>query len=282
MSTLYSYKDSDIYCHHSLDCVPLQKDFPMHAHDQMEIYCFFSGKGKYLVEGTAYDLSPGDVIIVRQAETHKILISSEIPYERTAIHFSPSLLKDIDERLMDPFFQRPLGIGNHFPASEFPELSQAFHDLDFHGCFLERTMILSRILWFLSMLYDVRMGQNPRSVPKQSLSEMVNFVNEHLFDDISTESMGKHFSKSASQFSRDFLRATGSPFWKYVIIKRLLSARALLQRGESAQKAANLSGFSDYSTFYRAYKKQFGCAPSEELKNSEQSKSISQKRRKNK
>lgn len=264
MSVLYSYKDNNIYCHHSLDAVPMPENFTMHAHDQMEIYCFFSGKGSYLVEGTSYSLYAGDVIIVRQAETHRIFISGEVPYERVAVHFSPSLIRSVDERLLDPFKDRPLGIGNYFSGTAFPQLSGIFRDLDFSSLSLERSMIISKILEFLVLLYDVSGKQDNIAFSGGYLSEMVNYVNAHLFEDISAEGMSRYFSRSVSQFGRDFLRATGSSFWKYVTIKRLMSARALLQRGESAQKAAMLSGYSDYSAFFRAYRKQFGCAPSTE------------------
>ncbi len=53
-------------------------------------------------------------------------------------------------------------------------------------------------------------------------------------------------------------------------MKRLLAARAMLQRGESAQKSAYACGFSDYSAFYRAYQKRFGHAPSADRPRAEQ------------
>lgn len=45
------------------------------------------------------------------------------------------------------------------------------------------------------------------------------------------------------------------------MIKRLTSARERIRRGESAGSAAENAGFDDYSSFYRAYVKRFGCPP---------------------
>ena len=50
MPFLYSYRDTDIYTHHSLTPRPSKDEFPMHAHEWMEILYFISGKGSYLVE----------------------------------------------------------------------------------------------------------------------------------------------------------------------------------------------------------------------------------------
>jgi AraC-like DNA-binding protein len=49
-----------------------------------------------------------------------------------------------------------------------------------------------------------------------------------------------------------------------VSIKRLLAARAMIQRGEKASQAALVCGFSDYSVFYRAYKNHFGHSPKDD------------------
>ena len=92
MPHLFSYRDSELYSHHTLDVLPLQTDHTMHAHELMEIFFFISGKGSYLVEGTAYPLQAGDILILREAEAHTLTISSDEPYERIAIHFSRSLL----------------------------------------------------------------------------------------------------------------------------------------------------------------------------------------------
>ena len=90
----------------------------------------------------------------------------------------------------------------------------------------------------------------------------MGYVNAHLFEPLSLNDLGRAFARSTSQLGRVFREATGTSLWDYVVMKRLLSARAMLQRGETAVRAAAACGFSDYSAFYRAYRKRFGHAPS--------------------
>jgi transcriptional regulator GlxA family with amidase domain len=92
----------------------------------------------------------------------------------------------------------------------------------------------------------------------------LEYVNEHLFEDISIQSVADAFYRSRSQISRVFRQATGSSLWDYVTIKRLMAARAMIQRGESAISACTACGFSEYSSFYRAYKSHFGHSPKED------------------
>ena len=262
MSKLYCYKDEEIYCHHTKDDTPNPLDFPIHAHDQLEIFFFISGKGSYLVEGVSYDLSPNDIMIMRQAETHKLIISPDEPYERIAIHFSPGLLRSYSPQLLASFNDRPLGRGNLFSGTKYPNLCIAFQKFDFQTSTVQRSHIFARLLLFLSELADVYQADQIGEYMYDDSSELVGYVNEHLFDNLSVNSISQHFMKSTAQISRDFKKATGSPVWVYIRIKRLLAAQAMIQQGESPAKVCISCGFSDYSAFFRAYKSHFGYPPS--------------------
>ena len=69
MSALFEYRSDQIYCHHSLDERPEAERFQIHVHETPEVYCFLSGSGSFLVEGTNYPLCPGDILLMRPAET---------------------------------------------------------------------------------------------------------------------------------------------------------------------------------------------------------------------
>ena len=68
----------------------------------------------------------------------------------------------------------------------------------------------------------------------------------------------EHFFISASQANRIFKKSIGSSIWEYVIIKRLMAAKDMIEKGEGARTASEKCGFSDYSSFYRAYRKKYG------------------------
>ena len=103
MEHLYFYRDEDLFCHHTVDACPDPKNFPIHAHEFMEALCFLSGRGEYLVEGSTYSLHPGDILVMRPAEAHKLMITPEEPYERIAVHFSRRIVSPFGEELLRPF-----------------------------------------------------------------------------------------------------------------------------------------------------------------------------------
>ena len=86
---MFRYSSNDLTCCYKIDEVPIN-DCPMHTHDFYEIYYFVSGECTYLVEGTLYNLKPGDIMIMRPLEAHKCIVnSSNTPYERIIIEIKP-------------------------------------------------------------------------------------------------------------------------------------------------------------------------------------------------
>ena len=94
--------------------------FNMHTHDTYEIYCFLSGNAKYFVEGNTYPLKPGDILVMKKAEAHSLLINSHNPYERIVVNFnSDAIGENVRTKLANFLDSRPLGVKNRYPASLF-------------------------------------------------------------------------------------------------------------------------------------------------------------------
>ena len=270
MAALFRYRDAELYSHHSLDERPEQSHFPMHTHEWMEIFYFVSGKGRYWVEGTEYPLQPHDILIMRAAESHTLVIAEDEPYERIAFHFSPTLLTEFDPegKLLRPFLNRPLGQRNRYAAEKggAERLRMAFLEFSFENVPDVRLNLLARLLLFLTTLRSIYEQEMPLRLPSHMpQNRIVAYVNEHLFEgELSVQTVAKRFYRSPSQIARSFQQATGASLWRYVTIKRLMAARAMIQRGEKATEACAVCGFSDYSTFYRAYCSRFGHSPKED------------------
>ncbi|MBQ8563651.1 MAG: AraC family transcriptional regulator [Firmicutes bacterium] len=265
MAYIFTYRDNQIYSHHSIDSIPDINKFAMHAHEWLEILYVISGKGSYMVEGNQYPVEPHDVFILRPAEMHKLLIEPEVPYERIVIHFSPDALATLDPNhsLLRPFYDRPLGHQNRYSLLSDPDglLRSAFASFKFDHVPDIRTNLIARLLLLLTALSGLH-EHGQLHIPSQGIqSQLVAYVNEHIFENISVQTIADAFYRSKSQISRIFQQATGSSLWDYVVIKRLMAARAMIQRGEPAHDACTACGFSDYSAFYRAYRSHFGNSP---------------------
>lgn len=271
MNILEEFNTDELYVRYAVDEAPNDRDFTMHIHEKCEIYCFVSGDAEYLVEGAHYPLKTGSVLIMRPAESHRARILGNEKYERYAINFSFTATDVLDTRriLMKPFLDRPLGRGNLYSARELGgETIRLFEEMRGRGDQYERRLKIStRLFLLLELIYKTYLRRvTDGYAPPTELSEMlVAYVNDHLFEELSVSVLAERFFLSPSQIGRIFRRATGAAPWEYITIKRLTAAREKIRRGESAGSAAESTGFGDYSSFYRAYVKCFGCTPKDDM-----------------
>lgn len=265
---LKEYRFGELYIRHAIDENPVDNDFTMHIHEQCEIYFFVSGNVEYLVEGSRYPLSEETIMIMRPAEVHKPRILDSTHYERYAINFPTSFVHSIDpkSRLLRAFLDRPLGQSNMLTVNQ---LDMSLVKKLFSDVFLESTNEYDKELTVkthIFMLLDLigrafdRKAVSP-SKPLSISEQILAHVNHHIYDNLSVPELAAHFYLSTSHFNRIFKQATGASPWEYITKKRLTSAKEKIHNGSTAQTAAESCGFHDYSSFYRAYVKYFGCSP---------------------
>ena len=256
-------KESEIaglYIRHAINDAPTGSGFDFHIHDRCEVFYFISGNARYLVEGTVYPLTKGSLLIMRPGEAHCIRFLGAERYERYAVNFPLSLFDSFDpeRRLMRPFTDRPLGQNNLY---FLPGLEDIFRDMCYYeGDDYGRTLMMTTRL---THIIEMAGQQNRReTLAEPTLSEqIVRYVNNMLYEEISVGRLAEHFFLSTSQFSRIFRQATGASPWAYITAKRLIRARDLLHGGTSAKESAENCGFGDYSVFYKAYVKRYGESP---------------------
>ena len=53
----------------------------------------------------------------------------------------------------------------------------------------------------------------------------------------------------------------GISFYQCVTQKRLIASKALIEQNLALESVAERVGFNDYSSFYRAFKQEFGISP---------------------
>ncbi len=266
---LWAHHFDDVSCSHTRDDLP-KNDCPMHTHEFLELYYFMSGNCTYIIEGTAYALKPHDILFKRPLEAHKLNVNSDkVPYERVGISLPISLFQSIDpdNTLFASTLSRPLGTGNRFSENDFGHslCTELMERLARNGATMSRAEILSVVLFVTAEA--ARVLQSGAAIRRSSDigSQLIDYVNSHLFSDVTLSSVSREFFLSQSQINRIFKATTGSTLTQYVAAKRLLTAHDRLRSGVPCSEVCYTCGYHDYSSFYRAYLKRFGHAPTEDL-----------------
>ncbi len=268
MSKYYSHKSSTLNCHYVCDEHPKKETFKMHTHDRCELYIFFYGKGKFLVEGNEYSISNGDIMLMRPAESHYIDIDTSRPYERFSAHFNEDFFKaiDPDNTLMEIFFNRPVGAFNKYSRSDFkPEVYKLLVQNLIEDTDDRQMQVTTNLLPLLNEIHKVYKKRRETDIGDSSPTQsIIKYINDNINESLTLDGICNKFYISKPQLCRIFKNATGSTVQNYINAKRLINAKRMLSSGVPPTKVSTLAGFNDYSVFYRAFHKEYGTTPKQE------------------
>ena len=246
-----------------------KKDFSYHYHDFHKIIVFISGKVTYHIEGKAYHLKPRDILLVSQGAIHKPEINPSVPYERYIFWIRDTLscqeLNTCFQKANDRSFnlvRADSALQEHL-KDLLPEIEQTLQNKHFGDTVL-RNALFTQFMIYINRIF-LRTSSSPDKKTYSSdtqVEQLLKYINRNLSENLSIDQLANRFFFSKYHMMRKFKNETGYTIHNYITSKRLLMARSLISQGMPVMKAAQASGFHDYTTFVRAYKKQFGKAPS--------------------
>jgi AraC-like DNA-binding protein len=275
MPVLFEFRNRDIYMHHTRTESPDPSDiaFRMHLHNLFELYYFLSGDGYFVIEGNSYPLIPGTILLMRPGETHFAhIISDKEPYERIAVLFSHSCIEGngYTAPLLEPFMNHELGHGNCYPPTSenagfidrcFKNMKRGENDSD------RNAAVIVGLYSILGELQCMSKSEGKTAPASTGLvRDIVEYINSHISEDWSLDALANHFSYDKYYLNRKFRREMGSGIWEYTIKKRIQSAQQDIYLSGNIKAGFERSGFGDYSTFWRQYKKITGMSPAEDIK----------------
>ena len=110
--------------------------------------------------------------------------------------------------------------------------------------------------------------RNYNALPHGILMCLRDYIDAHLESPLTLEELGSVVQYSPFHLARRFRQATGQTLHQYVTNRRLAKAHALIAGTDlPLQQVAAQAGFSDQSHLSNAFRKAYGCAPSEVRKN---------------
>lgn len=99
-------------------------------------------------------------------------------------------------------------------------------------------------------------------LPVALLRRSMEYISEHLADDISLEQIAQQAGLSAFHFARGFRAATGATPYQYLLDRRIDHAKnLLLHRDWPVQEIAQHTGFSSPVNFVRSFRQRVGVTP---------------------
>lgn len=245
-----------------------------HSHENhIEMDFILSGKGKYYINGTYYDVSEGDLILLNPGVPHQSLVVDKAnPATEFFIGFSDVAFKGYPKNVL------PIGEQNvilHTSGDLRKKLFMICTSMSTENalCWEGRYFMLKSYLIQLLLLLlreqtvpvEIKTGCSFESMNKKYIVEQIlSYFEEHYNEKISLDQISENMYLSTFYISRIFKSETGEAPIRHLINIRLEKAKALLEEGwnGNVQEIAAAVGYDDAYHFSKLFKKKYGISPS--------------------
>ncbi|MCU6747990.1 AraC family transcriptional regulator [Faecalicatena acetigenes] len=249
----------------------------LHYHDFYEVQFYLCETangiiGDIMINGQKRTLMQGCLVLINMFDPHQIHITCKEPYTRYCISFDSSLLLfacsentnlfNIFSGCADVKYSRPL---TPEQIKAFVTIYNKHESLNVQNGrdILEKAMILEVFAHIYDIFYT---GQEISSTDSRSMevvTKLIGYIDAHIAEDLSLETLSEYVSFSTFHLSRMFKRYTGTTLNKYIINKRIDKAKLLLKGPMSITAVSKEVGFNNYNHFYRTFKNVTGTSPAD-------------------
>ena len=243
----------------------------LHSHTFYEIiYCRNNCAAEYLVGAQRFRLQKGDVILVPPSVSHRPLLprNMEQPYIRDVVWISTELVAALRRSFPFLTFSRhERGYLLRTAGTKWEYLGELFRvgvreaENRAPGWELAVAGNTLSLLVHLKRAFQDTDTIPPKAEKPELMDQAIAYVEANLAEKISLEDAARALFVSPSTVSQTFRSKMGVSFYRWVIQRRLIEAKALIAEGLSLEHVGAQVGFSDHSVFYRAFRKEYGISP---------------------
>lgn len=263
-------RDFEIYYYS--DTTPTK--VPPHIHDYYEFYFFLEGDVSLKIGDELHRVNCGDIMLIPPQIKHcPVFHSANSPYRRFVFWISRNYCKYLEELSPDYIY-----LMKHV---------QTHGDYLFHCDYMTFNGIQSRALRLIEEMRSDHFGKHaqislcvndlvlhinriiyarlhPGRKSEESIYQnLCSYIEEHLDEDLSLEKLASEFFVSKYHIAHVFKDNLGLSIHQYITKKRLSKCCDALIGNTGITDTYQAFGFGDYSSFYRAFKKEYGISPKE-------------------
>jgi len=246
-----------------------------HSHNYYEFYFFINGDISMTINEKTYDLKPGDIILIPPHVSHHLVDNNDkIPYQRFVLWFSKPYFDQLSSHTDELRFMIRHTIENQYYV--------------YHNDIIAFNAVQAKLFTILEELRTNRFGKEPKitlcildlilhlnrmayeiinphtgQLKDDLYLSLIHYIENHLSEDLTLDLLAEKFFVSKYHIAHLFKANLGISIHQFITKKRLSYCKAALIRDTSITKVFHEFGFKDYSSFFRAFKKEYGLSPKE-------------------
>ena len=247
--------------HTEEECPEIGSETPpgWHYHTSYELLYFLQGDADYQIEQSRYTLRPHTLLIIKPGEYHSMIVNSSKRLDRIVLHFTDKDLTDRNREILHALSNVYCIPGTRL-SEEILKVDTFYNDLK-NG--IPKDVLINQLQIILAFLCNIEDMRQPADQVHNGAERIISYIHNNLTSIHSLEDICQNVHMSRSTVQNLVSEYVQTPVMSYVRTQKCVMAKSLLLKGCPAMEAAQRCGFTDYSSFYRAYKKTFGTAPTD-------------------
>lgn len=244
--------------------------FLPHWHDRVEILVVAEGCLQVFCDGETYEVNAGEFVYVNPYQIHSGTAGEDgVKYYVITTEYKLLLSESMDagDQMILQLQNNERRVTNYIKNPElfhmFMHLTEIDHQKEICYEILMRGQLLL-CLGKLAGLYSFAPQKNDKNAGRKnaSIQQIIEYINEHYQEDISSQSLAEHFGFSLSYFSRYFKKESGENVTDYINSVRLSRAISMLVKTDrSMAEIAATVGYTSLSYFNKKFKESTGVTP---------------------
>lgn len=226
-----------------------------HRHDTYAVGVTLEGVQSFDYRGEVRHSLPGQMVVLHPDEIHDGRSGDDAPFRYRTAYIRPAELQDVLGGRTLPFVASGLSRDPGLAAA----LDALLSDLDRPLSLLEYQDALVGIAGALEAVSGGVLMI--RRASREAAQAARDYIDDCLDQTFSLSELEHATGHDRWQLSRDFRAMFGSSPYRYLILRRLEKARAMLVEGRSGAEVAAACGFADQSHLGRQFRKTYGLAP---------------------
>ncbi|MGO4133104.1 AraC family transcriptional regulator [Rhizobium brockwellii] len=232
--------------------------FEPHRHDTYALGVTLKGVQTFRYRGERRFSLPGQVIVLHPDEEHDGGAGTEDGLQYRMLYLEPSLLMECleAEKIGLPFVDQPVIADDALVQVLLAALGELNRELD--ELFVDD--FVGRVAGGLSRHSQVR-RRALGTIAWRQVRAARDYLEAHALRPVRSDELESITGLDRFALSRHFRTAFATSPHRYMLMRRLQKAKALIGEGESFADVAVATGFADQAHFIRHFKKAYGVTP---------------------
>lgn len=246
-----------------------------HSHNYYEFYFFVEGDVSMQVGKDTYPVRYGDVMLIPPHIPHHAIIHNQtVPYRRFVFWISKDFYENL--RQASPYYTYAIDYVKkhkqyiqHIDSLTFNTLHSKMLRLleemqaDHFGKELQITLYVDDFILSINRILHNLIEPKEKAADAPLYTNIMEYIEEHLDEELSLERLADEFFVSKYYIAHIFKDNFGLSIHQYITKKRLALCQEAIRARMNINEVYQTYGFGDYSSFYRAFKKEYGISPKE-------------------